>query len=369
MIEPSLLASPIPYDPAVETIAPDEAETHAQLKQAFDGIITATHEDLGKAERGVHAKSHALLQGELKVHAGLSPELAQGVFAEPGRVYPTLIRISSIAGDPLPDQVRLPRGFAIKLLGVSGERLPDSEGDTTQDFLMANGTTFGSADAEAFLKQLRVVGLTTDRLEWAKKALSGVLGPVEHFLEALGTGSATLMKLGGYPKRHPLGDRYGSQVPIRYGDYIAKLDLVPGSANFRALSDIELDYDGRENALREEVDKTLRGEGGAFTLRVQLRRDEVANPIEDAATAWPEDDNPYLPVATLEIPAQPGWTQARAKLLDDETSFHPWHGVAAHRPLGNIMRARRVAYPFSAELRTRLNGCPLHEPSTMPSLD
>ncbi|ORE97276.1 catalase family protein [Aurantimonas sp. 22II-16-19i] len=369
MIERSLLAPPIPFAPSVETADPGEAETHQALNEVFAGIVTATHEDLGKAERGVHAKSHALLSGELRVEDDLWPELAQGIFAEPGRTYPALIRLSSIAGDPLPDQVQLPRGFALKILGVDGERLPDAEGDVTQDFLFANGPAFGIADAESFLGQLKLLETTTDRVEWAKKALSGVLGPVEKFLEMLGTGSTTLMKLGGYPRRHPLGDRYFTQVPIRFGDYVAKLDLVPASPGFQALAGVELDYAGRADALREEVDRTIRGEGGAFSLRAQLRRNAETDPVEDASVAWPEDDNPYLPVATLTIPAQPGWTAERSRRVDDATSFHPWHGIAAHRPLGNIMRARRAAYPLSAKLRTRLNGCPLHEPKAMPELD
>ena len=33
---------------------PGEAETHRALNEVFAGIVTATHEDLGKAERGVH---------------------------------------------------------------------------------------------------------------------------------------------------------------------------------------------------------------------------------------------------------------------------------------------------------------------------
>ena len=32
-------------------------------------------------------------------------------------------------------------------------------------------------------------------------------------------------------------------------------------------------------------------------------------------------------------------------------SFSPWHALEDHRPLGNVMRARRVAYVHSAKLR------------------
>ena len=35
----------------------------------------------------------------------------------------------------------------------------------------------------------------------------------------------------------------------------------------------------------------------------------------------------------------------------DKLSFSPWHATEDHKPLGNVMRARRVAYEASAALR------------------
>jgi hypothetical protein len=43
-------------------------------------------------------------------------------------------------------------------------------------------------------------------------------------------------------------------------------------------------------------------------------------------------------------------------------AFNAWHALAAHRPLGGVMRARRVAYAASTAFRSARNGCPLHEP-------
>ncbi len=174
--------------------------------------------------------------------------------------------------------------------------------------------------------------------------------------------------MGGYPHSHPLGERYFSQVPIRYGDHVAKLAVVPLSANLKALEGATIDVAGREDALREELAAFLAEQGGTFELRVQLARDPERDPIEDASVPWPEDDNPYVAVATIEVPAQSAWTWDRAKLLDDETAFAPWHGIAAHRPLGGIMRARRI-YDELSGYRAELNRCPIHdwhEPPTLP---
>lgn len=50
--------------------------------------------------------------------------------------------------------------------------------------------------------------------------------------------------------------------------------------------------------------------------------------------------------------------------MDDGLAFSPWHGVASHRPLGSIMRARRAAYEMSAQFRAKNNKHPIKEPRT-----
>jgi len=68
---------------------------------------------------------------------------------------------------------------------------------------------------------------------------------------------------------------------------------VPASDNFKALTGHEFALRGRNNAVRDEIASVLGKEGGAWTVRAQLRRDSAANPVDDAAFEWPEDSNPY----------------------------------------------------------------------------
>ncbi len=138
----------------------------------------------------MHAKAHGVLEGTLIVDAGLPPELAQGLFAMPGE-HKIYMRMSTNAGDILPDTISLPRGLALKVLDVQGERLPGAEG-TTQDFVMVNGKVFQAKDADKFLGSLRMLAKTTDRMESTKKAMSSVLRGVNTALEAVGVESTTL---------------------------------------------------------------------------------------------------------------------------------------------------------------------------------
>ncbi|WP_206239964.1 catalase family protein [Novosphingobium terrae] len=352
---------PLPFSPDVEVVELDEPQTQAELIEAFRKISETTHQDTGHGFRAVHAKSHALLSGQLRVLAALPPEFAQGIFATE-RDYDVLLRISTNAGDVLPDTISLQRGFAIKVLDVDGERLPGSQDARTQDFLMANGAAFPSAGPKPFLQSLKLLAATTDKLVTMKEVISAAFRTIEKGIEALGGESALLLALGGKANTNPLGERFFSQAPIRYGAYMAKIALRPRSENFKALEGKDLDIAGRENALREEIGNVLVSQGGQWELCVQLCRDLTANPIEDASVPWPEDDNPYVPVAVISVGPQPAWTLARAAVLDDETSFSPWHGITDHRPLGGIMRMRKPAYEASAQMRGQFNGCPMHEP-------
>ncbi|SEP51317.1 hypothetical protein SAMN04487843_1494 [Methylobacterium sp. ap11] len=43
--------------------------------------------------------------------------------------------------------------------------------------------------------------------------------------------------------------------------------------------------------------------------------------------------------------------------------FSVWIGIAAHRLLGTINRARSAPYRHLAEFRERFDGCQIHEPA------
>lgn len=43
-------------------------------------------------------------------------------------------------------------------------------------------------------------------------------------------------------------------------------------------------------------------------------------------------------------------------------AFNPWHGIAAHRPMGGVMRVRKAAYAFSKALRAGRDALAIREP-------
>jgi hypothetical protein len=353
--------TPVAYTDDVESFRENEACTVAELNETFDDILEATHAAYGHAVRAVHAKAHAALQGTLTINSDLPMELAQGMFAIPGE-HKVYARISTNPGDVLDDAIALPRGLALKVLGVTGQRLPGAEG-STQDFLLVNGRTFLSPNAETFSGSLKLLAKTTNRAEGAKIVLSQVLQAVNSALGLVGLESAKLASIGGAPQVEPLGETYFSLTPFKYGDYIAKFRLRPLSASLTALTGAEIDTDGRPNAIRETVRNEMSYIDGDWAFEVQLCRDLDKQPVEDPTAEWLEDDAPFAQVATLHMPQQDSWDDQAVRKVEDTMRFSPWTGLAAHRPLGNINRARRDTYRHSADFRAVANRCPLHEPA------
>ncbi|WAH56736.1 catalase family protein [Pseudomonas silvicola] len=353
--------SAIVFQADFEQIPEDEAHTSVELVEAMHSILETTQADYGHPVRSVHAKAHGLLEGSLQVLDNLPSELAQGAFARPGE-YKVYMRLSTNPGDILDDRVSTPRGLAVKIVGVEGPRLPGSEGDTTQDFVMQNATAFTAATPKDFLKTLKLLAKTTDKMPGLKRALSAALRGIETTVEALGGESGTLKSLGGHPKTHPLGETFTTVVPVLYGPYYGKISVVPVAEALRALTDQPVDLDDKPDGLREAVQAYFTEHEGLWEVRVQLATSLEKMPIEDASKEWSEDDSPYVTVARIHVPRQASWTPERIQAIDTAMAFSPWHGLAAHRPLGGIMRVRKPAYEHSAGFRAEHSGCPIHEP-------
>ncbi|MBD1550859.1 catalase family protein [Pseudomonas typographi] len=353
---------PLPFDPAFEQKPDDEDQTIAEMVEVLRSISQTTYASGGHALRSVHAKSHGLLKGTFEVLGGLPAEYAQGAFAAPLK-GPCVLRLSTNPGDILADSVSTPRGLAVKMIGVPGTRLAGSEGLQTQDWVMQDAPAFSAPTPKAFLKTLKLLAKTTDRAEGLKKALSAVLRGSEKVVEAFGGQSPTLKSLGGHPETHPLGETFYTLVPILYGKHFAKLSVAPVSPELQALTDAPLNVNGKPDGLREAVNDFFATQGGVWEIRVQLGVDIEKTPIEDASVVWPEALAPYVTVARIEVPAQPAWTEALSKQIDDGMLFSPWQALAAHRPLGGIMRSRKPAYEMSGQWRAEHNGCPMHHPS------
>jgi catalase len=354
------------YSADLDKPGKDEQQTADAISSTMSEIAQKTFADGGHALRAVHAKSHGLLKGSFEVLPGLPPSLAQGLFQKPA-TYPAVMRFSTIPGDLLDDSISTPRGLAIKVIGVEGKRLEGSEQESNQDFVMVNGPTFNAPNAKAFHKSLKLLVPTTDRIPDIKKGVSAVMRTVEQTLEVFGGQSALAKALGGEPPTHILGESFYSQLPLRHGDYIAKVQLVPVSEDLIRLSGQPIDI-AQPDILRELVIDHFRSNTSVWEFRVQLCTDLATMPIDDPTKRWDEVQSPFIAVARLTVEPQPAWSDSRSEAVDDGMSFSPWHGLEDHRPLGELMRIRKTVYHRSQRFRSERNRCPVREPETADSL-
>jgi len=341
------------YAPEIERPPADEQKT-------IDGIIegmTRQSETVeareGHAVRASHAKSSACATGELTVASGLPPELAQGLFATPG-THPVAVRFAQGPGETLGDRVSTHRGLSIKVFDVPGEKL-DGHAVDTQDFVLATGTTFPSGTAAGFLRDGAVIGQSTGLPEGVKSAVSATMRNLNRALHAFGTESA-FADFFGHPYSHPLADSYFSQAPVRFGDYVAKLGAMPATEAQRALAEWRLDPHQDADGFRHATTAFFRDNEVVFDLKAQLWADAERQPIEDASVDWPVSISPYRTVATIRLPRQDAYSTERVRYFDEVMTFRPAHSLAAHRPLGSVMRARMQVYRALSAFRHRANG-------------
>lgn len=137
-------------------------------------------------------------------------------------------------------------------------------------------------------------------------------------------------------------------MPIKIGPYAAKLSLHPIDPKPGLLAG-----GPSPTYLRDDLRARLASGAIAYELRLQFYENDESTPIEDMTDPW---RTPYVPVGRVVIPTQDLGSGASQQLAADieENPFSPWN-TPAHRPLGEIGRARKEVYARSAQQR---GACP-----------
>lgn len=318
-----------------EEIAPDEDERFQRYAEVLRDIQRAQSRKKGPG-RALHRKQHVGAEAELEVLDGLEPEAAAGLFARPGS-YRAYVRFSNGRQVHAPDIAPDLRGLAVKVVGVEGRKIiPGLEDAATQDFLAISAASQPFPNTDEFMKFVKAV----DNQALALPRLIRTFGPV--------TAIGLLLHLRTLGAPGSLATvPYFSAVPVRWGDYAAKYAFFPQAAAGRRRN-------GRGgDRLGDDLASRLAEGPLHFEMKVQLYRDARTTPIEDASVEWSELDAPFIRIGRLTIPQQDvlGERGRKVSAFVEQLSFDPWHALEAHRPLGDIMRARNHAYRLSTQDR------------------
>jgi hypothetical protein len=316
-----------------EQIDAGEAERFAGYSEVFKAIQARRSEKYG-AGRALHRKQVTAARGTLQVLDGLPDFARQGLFAQPG-TYETWVRLSNGGFDRAADRVPDIRGFAIRVLGVRGESAMGNGAATSQDFLLINQEYFGFPKSDEFVAFVQAASNGNGaliRFLFKRYGLFG--GPARLVTMAQTMGRA----FGGFAV-----ERLHSAVPIANGPYAVRVRLVPDPSNGTAEAAAKADWDAQFSSRLGEQDL-------GWDLQLQPFVSEEETPIEDASINWM---TPYTTVARLTLPRQDTRSEAGQALAKQVESgvFDPWQALAAHRPLGDVQRARRVVYFASQQAR------------------
>jgi Dyp-type peroxidase family len=320
----------------VERIVPREHEDALADEELHRQKITHAKAKTGHATRAFHVKSHGVGRARLTVRSDLPRDFRHGVF-EPGKTYEAWVRFSSSAFTPAADTVADAHGIAIKLLGVKGPRAADFEA-RTQDFLLI--------DAPYLMVPNIAAAVEFDRAQ-----IAGGLRFAAHLLTHPSE-LARVLKMTSKP-RHPLERVYSSVAPFRLGPHVVRWALRRAAGP--PLATVPDSPDRLRRSLAEQLSRD-----GAIHLELCVEmRGSDARPIEEGDVDW---GGTLERIADLEIPAD-GFGSREHEDLAETMSFNPWNALEAHRPLGNLNRARKLVYRAIYLHRTLANGKKPFEPA------
>jgi len=328
--------------------APDEPEITEKLIVLLKGIIEQRYFN-GLTYRDVHVKGHAAVRAEFVVEPNLASEFRVGVFSEP-RTFPAWIRFSNSNQDPAMDIKGDIRGFAMKIMGVEGEKLLDTQRDaSTHDFIFLSTNVFLTKDAKDFYELVKSGALNH------RKSLADYLRTAKYFVTHPRVGVGLLRALRKFANL--LEMRWFSATPYLFGERAVKYGLKSWLEQ-----KTELPKKPANNFLRERLKEHLAREGAGFDFMVQFQTDPYREPIEDSLVPWKEENAPFQKLATIRIPPQSIDSPAQMRFCEN-LSFNPWHCLQEHRPLGSANRVRKAVYLAIAEFRHSRNGVPTSEPT------
>lgn len=323
----------------------DPAGAAQRLTEMFVDIGQARDTRLNPppAQRAVFRKLHGVAVGWLERHEDIPQGWRVGIFAQPR--LEAWMRFSSDTGPTDPDLGSM-CGIGLKLFGVSGENALGEVGNTS-DLIMQNIDRFFVDTAKTMVEF----------------TYAGVVQHDYNAYLAKHPGINDVLNDMNAPRGSCLTNTYWAILPFHLGDEIVKYRLVPETAPEDVPDDAN-DY------FKTDLTNRLAERDYRFVLEIQRRTNPATMPLDEANVVWPENESPYVPVATLVIPRQridaPGQSEYGQNL-----AFNIWRVPQDNRPSeqSSIAVVRRQVYAAGAAMRQRANGQPVSDPAEPRAAD
>lgn len=318
-----------------EDIAPDEETRFAGYARQFALIQKILSRKHGKG-RALHRKQLLGLKAEFEVLADLPDYARHGLFARPAR-YPAAIRLSNGSLQIQDDSKGDIRGFAVRVEGLKGPGALGAGDVSSQSFLLINQEAFSSPKSAEFVALVGAVAQGGSALIKHLFGTYGFFGGLARMRKAAATFGKSFSGFATEP--------FYTAVPIAVGPYAGRVRLLP-ARDQKPSADAKKDWGA-------DMKRRVAAGDLVFDFQMQFFVDEALTPIEDASVNWKESDAPYVTVGRLTVPRQefdsPAAQEFQASV--EASVFDPWCALIEHRPLGDVMRARKHVYFASQQTR------------------
>jgi len=329
-----------------------DLDKEAQTIRSLAGTLTARINDQFKATphpRDISGKGSACVKANVTISPHLSPNLRVGFLqGKPNgdMSYKAWIRFSNPSDHVTTNAEHDIHSMAIKLIDVSGDRLPDPGDEAnTQDLLFVAHDAFFAGDPQHL----------HDFFEACRKG--GSCDPIRnpyvawHLLTHPRAAYNLVVGRKVYPSISDMS--WYSVAPFDLDSHIVKYGAFPceRQAQYNTPGDTSHYLLQRlQNLLDPANNNHL-----CLNLAVQVRNDPDRQPIENTLIPWDDSVANWQTAAKIDIYPQTFSTTAQQEFCE-ELAFNPWHGLRVHRPIGGINRARREVLPAIQDARLKANG-------------
>lgn len=322
-----------------------EAQTIQSIVAELTGKLNNQYEGLQHL-RDTHPKANACVKADITVAPNLPDNLKVGFLK--GTSYKAWIRFSNASDTATADTQDDFRGMAIKMFGVSGDRLPiPGDEDNTQDLLFIANNAFFAGSPQHFHDFFAACVKGGDTCDPMKNPYV-----VWHLLTHPRGAYNLLIGRKVYPSIADI--KWFSVAPFGFGDeqHVVKYSAFPAAQQTQYSKPGKTPY-----YLQERLENLLDPAGGGhlrLNLQIQMRNDPASEPIENTLIGWSDKISPWQKVATIDIGPQT-FATTEQQAFCERLTFNPWHGLKVHIPLGGINRARRDVMHAMQDVRLKAN--------------
>ena len=309
---------------------------------------------------------NAVLIIDDRINSNLHPDLRKGLFEKPGR-YNAIARanITSNGGARFSLRISVPESMETLYESTS----PSIGGFKQIDILLAENFKYFF-----FAPDVETINYALD-LRKTKSILKLLSNPLKAY-KILSSRSYAIEYLDN--TQGLFGKSYYGGLPFKLGPSAMKWGIEPLQSHTLEGNEIPgglpgFDMTGTEEEAAMVYKKSLKSffkknNSAFFDFVIQVANHPSHN-INIPNEPWNEKLSPYLPVGKLIFPSPEDLPDE--SIVDEyknDLQFNPWNQLKAHRPLGNMNRARYEIYKEHSktrskhmEMKPKLVRCPIHQ--------